>query len=48
MRRMVAGWMQVLNRAKPEQQNEKKTITGKTFVQRASIVASAVNAFQKN
>ena len=48
MRRMVAGWMQVLNRAKPEQQNEKKTITGKTFVQRASTVINAANAFQKN
>jgi actin related protein 2/3 complex subunit 2 len=46
MRKMVAGWMQVLNRAKPDQQNEKKTITGKTF-QRASIAVSAVNAFQK-
>ena len=48
MRRMVAGWMQVLNRAKPDQQNEKKTITGKTFVQRASVVINAANAFQKN
>ncbi len=34
MRKRVAGWMQVLNRAIPEQDTEKKTITGKTFVRK--------------
>lgn len=32
MRKKVAGWMLVLNRAKPEIETEKKTATGKTFV----------------
>jgi hypothetical protein len=31
MRKRVAGWMQVLNRAVPEVETEKKTATGKTF-----------------
>jgi len=31
MRKRVAGWMQVLNRAVPEVETEKKTAAGKTF-----------------
>jgi actin related protein 2/3 complex subunit 2 len=31
MRKRVAGWLQVLNRAMPEVETEKKTATGKTF-----------------
>eukprot|EP01034_Spumella_vulgaris_P024195 gene24195-30514_t len=31
MRKRVAGWMQVLNRAMPEVESEKKTAAGKTF-----------------
>jgi len=31
MRKRVAGWMQVLNRAMPEVETEKKTAAGKTF-----------------
>lgn len=31
MRKRVAGWMQVLNRAFPDQEIEKKTAQGKTF-----------------
>lgn len=31
MRKRVAGWMQVLNRALPEVESEKKTAGGKTF-----------------
>jgi actin related protein 2/3 complex, subunit 2 len=31
MRKRVAGWLQVLNRAVPEAESEKKTATGKTF-----------------
>ncbi len=31
MRKRVAGWMQVLNRAMPEVEGEKKTAAGKTF-----------------
>lgn len=31
MRKRVAGWMQVLNRALPEVETEKKTAAGKTF-----------------
>lgn len=31
MRKRVAGWMQVLNRAVPEVETEKKTSSGKTF-----------------
>lgn len=35
MRKKVNNWMQVLNRAKPEVETEKKTSGGKTFVQKA-------------
>lgn len=35
MRKRVAGWMQVLNRAIPEkEEGEKKTMTGKTFTRK--------------
>ena len=34
MRKKGAGWMQVLNRALPEVETEKKTIAGKTFVRK--------------
>eukprot|EP01039_Chlorochromonas_danica_P000280 gene282-299_t len=34
MRKKVAGWMQVLNRAVPEIEGEKKTAAGKTFVRK--------------
>jgi actin related protein 2/3 complex subunit 2 len=34
MRKKGAGWMQVLNRAIPEVETEKKTIGGKTFVRK--------------
>lgn len=34
MRKRVAGWMQVLNRAFPEVETEKKTVTGKTFTRK--------------
>jgi actin related protein 2/3 complex subunit 2 len=34
MRKRVAGWMQVLNRALPDVEGEKKTATGKTFVRK--------------
>jgi len=34
MRKKVAGWMQVLNRAIPEVESEKKTMAGKTFVRK--------------
>lgn len=34
MRKNVAGWLQVLNRARPEVETEKKTIAGKTFVRK--------------
>ena len=34
MRKKVAGWMQVLNRARPEIETEKKTMGGKTFVRK--------------
>jgi actin related protein 2/3 complex subunit 2 len=34
MRKKVAGWMLVLNRAMPEIDTEKKTATGKTFVKK--------------
>lgn len=34
MRKKVAGWMLVLNRAMPEVETEKKTITGKSFVRK--------------
>lgn len=34
MRKRVAGWLQVLNRAIPEQETEKKTSAGKTFVRK--------------
>ena len=37
MRKRVAGWLQVLNRAVPEIEKEKKTAGGKTF-SRSSIV----------
>lgn len=34
MRKRVAGWMQVLNRALPEVETEKKTAAGKTFTRK--------------
>eukprot|EP01041_Mallomonas_annulata_P009037 gene9037-18716_t len=34
MRKKVDGWMQVLNRAMPEVEHEKKTITGRTFTRK--------------
>jgi actin related protein 2/3 complex subunit 2 len=34
MRKRVAGWMQVLNRAIPDIEGEKKTATGKTFTRK--------------
>jgi actin related protein 2/3 complex subunit 2 len=34
MRKKVAGWMQVLNRAMPEVDTEKKTASGKTFIKK--------------
>lgn len=34
MRKRVAGWLQVLNRAIPQVETEKKTSTGKTFVRK--------------
>ncbi|CAK9250726.1 unnamed protein product [Sphagnum jensenii] len=34
MRKRVAGWLQVLNRAVPEIETEKKTAAGKTFVRK--------------
>jgi actin related protein 2/3 complex, subunit 2 len=34
MRKRVAGWMQVLNRAVPEESGEKKTAAGKSFVRK--------------
>lgn len=34
MRKRVAGWMQVLNRAIPAEEHEKKTAAGKTFVRK--------------
>lgn len=34
MRKKVAGWMLVLNRAMPEVETEKKTAAGKTFVRK--------------
>lgn len=34
MRKRVAGWLQVLNRALPEIETEKKTSAGKTFVRK--------------
>jgi actin related protein 2/3 complex subunit 2 len=34
MRKRVAGWLQVLNRAVPEVDSEKKTASGKTFVRK--------------
>lgn len=34
MRKRVAGWMQVLNRAVPEVETEKKTAAGKTFARK--------------
>uniref|UniRef100_A0A7S0XD73 Arp2/3 complex 34 kDa subunit n=1 Tax=Chromulina nebulosa TaxID=96789 RepID=A0A7S0XD73_9STRA len=34
MRKKVAGWLQVLNRARPEIETEKKTMGGKTFVRK--------------
>jgi actin related protein 2/3 complex subunit 2 len=34
MRKKVAGWLQVLNRAVPEVETEKKTAAGKTFVKK--------------
>jgi len=34
MRKKVAGWMQILNRAIPEVETEKKTMGGKTFVRK--------------
>jgi actin related protein 2/3 complex subunit 2 len=35
MRKKVAGWMLVLNRAVPEVETEKKTAAGKTFVRKS-------------
>ncbi len=35
MRKKVNNWMQVLNRAKPDVETEKKTAAGKTFVHKA-------------
>lgn len=34
MRKRVAGWMQILNRAMPEQETEKKTAAGKSFTRK--------------
>jgi hypothetical protein len=34
MRQRVAGWLQVLNRAIPAKETEKKTSAGKTFVRK--------------
>ena len=34
MRKRVAGWLQVLNRAVPTTETEKKTATGKTFIRK--------------
>lgn len=34
MRKKVAGWMQVLNRAMPDVETEKKTVSGRTFVRK--------------
>lgn len=34
MRKDVASWLQVLNRARPEVETEKKTMAGKTFVRK--------------
>lgn len=34
MRKNVATWLQVLNRARPEVETEKKTMAGKTFVRK--------------
>jgi actin related protein 2/3 complex subunit 2 len=34
MRKRVTGWLQVLNRAVPEVETEKKTATGKTFTRK--------------
>lgn len=34
MRKRVAGWMQVLNRARPDVEGEKKTASGKTFARK--------------
>jgi actin related protein 2/3 complex, subunit 2 len=34
MRKRVAGWLQVLNRAVPDTDNEKKTASGKSFVRK--------------
>jgi actin related protein 2/3 complex subunit 2 len=34
MRKRVAGWMQVLNRALPDVEGEKKTAAGKTFTRK--------------
>jgi actin related protein 2/3 complex subunit 2 len=34
MRKRVAGWLQILNRAVPEIDTEKKTASGKTFVRK--------------
>lgn len=37
MRKRVAGWLQVLNRAVPEVETEKKTAAGKTFTRKSVI-----------
>lgn len=37
MRKRVAGWLQVLNRAMPEVETEKKTAAGKTFTRKSVI-----------
>ena len=34
MRKQVSGWLQVLNRAMPETDQEKKTVTGRTFTRK--------------
>lgn len=34
MRKRVAGWLQVLNRAVPDTETEKKTATGKSFIRK--------------
>ena len=34
MRKQVSAWMQVLNRARPDVEQEKKTATGKTFTRK--------------
>lgn len=43
MRKRVAGWMQVLNRAVPEVETEKKTAAGKTFSRKWVLLSMKTN-----